>query len=131
MDAVGDAVWAAAHEDINLITLLIEATGAGLQILKRDGEWMSVAPIPGQLIADTGDMMQRLTNGQIPATTHRVLAPEEQHGPRYSMPFFIHPHPDTKLTCLPQCKGQHRPARYRSISAEDYLERLRVVGTDF
>ena len=124
-----DAVWAAAHEDINLITLLIEATGAGLQILRRDGEWMSIAPIPGQLIADTGDMMQRLTNGQISATTHRVLAPDEQNGPRYSMPFFIHPHPDTNLACLPQCVGEHIPARYRSISAEDYLEeRLRDNG---
>ncbi|MEE2788108.1 MAG: 2-oxoglutarate and iron-dependent oxygenase domain-containing protein [Myxococcota bacterium] len=124
-----DAVWAAAHEDINLITLLVEATSAGLELLNRNGDWMAIHPIPGQLIADTGDMMQRLTNGQIPATTHRVLAPKTAVGPRYSMPFFVHPHPDSELSALPQCVTERRPAQYTSQTAEAYLaDRLRENG---
>ncbi len=118
-----DGVWAAAHEDINLITLLVEATEPGLQILTRDGKWLDVAPIPGQLIADSGDMLQLLTNGRIPATTHRVLAPPDAKGPRLSMPFFIHPHPDFVLEPIGHCVTLENPARFRSVSALGYLRR--------
>lgn len=123
------AVWAAEHEDINLITLLAEATEPGLELLRRDGTWMSVAPVPGQLIADTGDMMQRLTNGLLPSTTHRVLAPPDADGPRYSMPYFIHPHPDYMLAPLDSCVSADNPRRWDDCTADEYLtERLREIG---
>ena len=128
-DEVSDAVWAAAHEDINLITLLVEATSPGLQLLRRDGEWLPIAPIPGQLIADSGDVLQRLTNGVIPATTHRVLAPSESRGPRFSMPYFMHPRPEFVISPLPTCVSPERPRRWPDITAGDYLaERLREIG---
>ena len=121
------AVWAAAHEDINMMTLLSEATQPGLELLTRKGEWLPIHPVPGQLIADTGDMFQRLTNGRFPATTHRVVAPPEQRSARYSMPFFIHPHPDTVLTPLAACVGHSGGLRYEQISAHEYLRnRLRA-----
>ncbi|TNF31888.1 MAG: isopenicillin N synthase family oxygenase [Deltaproteobacteria bacterium] len=129
-EPVGEgAVWAAAHEDINLMTLLPEATEPGLELLRRDGTWLPVTPIPGQLIADTGDMFQRLTNGAIPATTHRVLAPPGIRSHRYSMPFFVHPVPDQVLAPLPGFVSDARPRRWADITAEAYLgERLRDNG---
>ena len=121
------AVWAAAHEDINMMTLLSEATEPGLELLTRDGEWLPIHPVPGQLIADTGDMFQRLTNGRFPATTHRVVAPANQRNARYSMPFFIHPHPDTMLTPIASCAGETNGLRYEALNAHEYLQsRLRA-----
>ena len=122
-------VWAAAHEDINLITLLVEATEPGLQLLRRDGEWLGIEPIKGQLICDAGDMLQLITNGKIPSTTHRVLAPPNQTGPRYSMPFFIHPHPDCPLQVLDNCITKDHPRRWPDTTADTYLQqRLREIG---
>lgn len=124
------AVWAAAHEDINLITLLCEATDPGLELLTRDGTWLPITPIRGQLIADTGDMMERLTNGLLPSTTHRVLAPQGARKSRYSMPFFVHPRPEHVLTPLPGMVTEARPRRWEDITAEAYLfERFREIGT--
>ncbi|MGC6417002.1 MAG: isopenicillin N synthase family dioxygenase [Bradymonadia bacterium] len=124
-----DGIWAAAHEDINLITLLVEATEPGLELQTRDGRWLPITPVPGQLIADTGDMMQRLTNGFIPATTHRVCAPPAATGPRYSIPFFMHPHPDALLKPLASCLIDGTACRYPLQTAEEYLgKRLRDNG---
>jgi len=121
------AVWAAAHEDINMMTLLSEATEPGLELLTNEGQWMPIHPVPGQLIADTGDMFQRLTNGRFPATTHRVVAPPGQRNERFSMPFFIHPHPDVLLTPVPSCIDGDSAPRYEAITAHDYLQnRLRA-----
>ena len=123
------AVWAAAHEDINLITLLVEATEPGLQLLTREGEWLPIEPVPGQLIVDTGDMMQRITNGKIPSTTHRVLAPPGHSRERYSVPFFVHPRPDVELSVLPSCLEESEKSPVESISAGRYLaQRLRDNG---
>jgi isopenicillin N synthase-like dioxygenase len=123
------AVWAAEHEDINLITLLLGATDRGLEVLRRDGEWVAIEPIPGQLIADTGDMMRRITNGVVPATTHRVIAPGTAGGPRYSIPFFIHPRPDAVLSALPSCVNEDNPQRWPDVTAQEFLnERLRETG---
>ena len=86
-------------------------------------------PVPGQLIADTGDMMQRLTNGLIPATTHRVRAPQSAAGPRYSIPFFMHPHPDVYLDPLASCLDGDQGLAYPRQTAEAYLgDRLRANG---
>lgn len=123
------AVRAAAHEDINMITILPEATSSGLEILTREGEWVAVAPLPGQLIVDAGDMLSRLTNNVIPATTHRVVNPEGENSVRYSLPFFVHPYSDFNLEVLPQCVTDALPAKYPPITAGAFLnQRLREIG---
>lgn len=122
------AIRAAAHEDINLITILVAANGAGLELLDRDGNWLPVDTDPENLIVDAGDMLARATNDVIPATTHRVVNPDpEINESRYSMPFFMHPHPDALITCLESCKGAG--AKYEDITADAFLkQRLREIG---
>jgi len=121
------ALRAAPHEDINLITILVAAQGAGLELLDHNGAWLPVENEPGDLIVDTGDMMARITNGVLPSTTHRVVNPAGPNVSRYSMPFFMHLAADTPLECLPSCIGEgfhHAP-----ITAGEYLiERLRENG---
>lgn len=121
------SIRAAAHGDINLITILMGATAAGLQLLDRDGSWLDVETKPGQLVVDSGDMMSRITNELIPATVHRVINPEESNSARYSMPFFVHPHPEAMLECIPSCIGDG--AKYPPISSHECLvERLKDIG---
>lgn len=120
-------VRAAAHEDINLITILVSATSSGLQLKDRDGSWLDVESDPNSLIVDAGDMLARITNDIIPSTTHRVINPEGPNTARYSMPFFMHPNPDAMLTCLPSCRGAGE--KYPPITAQDFLyQRLREIG---
>jgi isopenicillin N synthase-like dioxygenase len=124
------AVRAAAHEDINFITLLCGATQPGLQILSRSNEWLSVPSIPGQIIVDTGDMLQNLTNGIFKSTTHRVINPEGENISRYSIPFFVHPSSNVSLAPLKSCVNLNgSKPEYRSFTAGEYLnERLREIG---
>ncbi len=120
---------AAEHEDINIMTLLPEATQSGLEILTREGEWLEVPSLPGQIIVDTGDMTKRITNDKIPATTHRVVNPKGEPSDRYSMPFFVHPHPDFRLEVLETMLGSGEEAKYPPITAMEFLEeRLREIG---
>jgi isopenicillin N synthase-like dioxygenase len=122
-----DGVRSAAHEDINLITLLPAPQGPGLELLDRDGRWLSVETSRNNLIVDSGDMLARMTNDVIPATTHRVVNPEAANVSRYSMPFFMHPDADVVLRCLPSCVGAG--AKYEDIRAGTFLEqRLREIG---
>jgi isopenicillin N synthase-like dioxygenase len=124
------AVRAAAHEDINLITLLCEATDSGLEILARDGSWMAVETGEGQIVVDAGDMLSRVTNGVVPATTHRVVNPPSVlNRERYSMPFFVHPYPACDLTVLDRFVSPARPPRFPPITAGAFLDqRLREIG---
>ncbi|HZV09965.1 MAG TPA: 2-oxoglutarate and iron-dependent oxygenase domain-containing protein, partial [Novosphingobium sp.] len=126
------AIRAGAHEDINLITLLLGAEEAGLELLTKQGEWQEVAPPPGALVINIGDMLQRLTNHVLPSTTHRVRNPDAARAAhsRYSMPFFLHLRSDFAFHTLPQCITPENPDRYPvSITADDYLqERLREIG---
>lgn len=120
-------IRAAAHEDINLITILVSATTSGLQLKDRDGTWLDIESDPNSLIVDAGDMLSRITNEVIPSTTHRVVNPEGPNTARYSMPFFMHPNPDAMLTCLPSCRGAGE--KYPPITAQDFLmQRLREIG---
>lgn len=114
---------AAAHEDINLITLLPEATQSGLEILTREGEWVKVPSLEGQMIVDTGDMMKRITNDYLRATRHRVVNPEGEPTERYSMPFFVHPHPDAELDVIDECVPAGEEPKYETITADEYLQR--------
>lgn len=128
----GGAIRAGAHEDINLITLLLGAEEAGLELLTRQGEWMGIFPPEGALVINIGDMLQRLTNHVLPSTTHRVRNPEGARTgfSRYSMPFFLHLRSDFPFVTLPQCITPENPDRYpTSITADQYLqERLREIG---
>ena len=129
-DAPG--VRAGAHEDINVITLLLGAEEAGLQLKEKDGSWLDIAPPPGALVVNIGDMLQRLTNHVLPSTTHRVVnpAPERRGFARYSTPFFLHFNPDFLIETLPSTITPDNPDRYadRAITAEEYLlERLREI----
>ena len=125
-------VRAGAHEDINLITLLLGAEEAGLELLDKDGRWLPVRPPEGAMVVNVGDMLQRLTNHVLPSTTHRVVnpAPERRGFSRYSMPFFLHPAPDFLIETLPSTISADRPNRYTTpITAHDYLhERLVEIG---
>lgn len=121
------SVRAAAHEDINLITLLVGATDSGLELLDQDGQWLAINSTPEQIVVDSGDMLSRIANEVIPATTHRVVNPQNQASDRYSMPFFCHPHPDALLSCIPSCLGAG--AKYPDIKARDFLnQRLQEIG---
>jgi isopenicillin N synthase-like dioxygenase len=117
----------AAHEDVNLITLLPAPQESGLELLDRDGQWIAVNTARHNLIVDSGDMMARLTNDVIPATTHRVVNPLTDNRSRYSLPFFMHPDSDVTLSCLPSCIGSG--AKYADIRAGTFLQqRLRDIG---
>ena len=124
------SVRAGAHEDINVITLLLGAEEAGLEVKHRSGEWLGVNPPPGALVINCGDMLQRYTGGVLPSTTHRVVnpSPDRARFPRYSTPFFLHFNQDFLIEALPGCLaegGRAEPA----ITAQDYLmERLREIG---
>ncbi len=123
-------VRAGAHEDINVITLLLGAEEAGLQALHRTGEWLDVNPPAGSLVINCGDMLQRLTGGVLPSTTHRVLnpSPERAKFPRYSTPFFLHFNQDVLIEALPQCLEEGGKAE-APITAQNYLmERLSEIG---
>ena len=130
-DAVEGAVRAAQHEDINLITLLIGSKEQGLEILTRDGRWVPVSTLPGTIVVNVGDMLQRLTNHVYPSTTHRVVNPEGDAArqARYSIPFFLHPNPHFLIETLPQCQSVDRPNLYpEGITANEFLlQRLREI----
>jgi isopenicillin N synthase-like dioxygenase len=127
----GPHIRAGAHEDINVITLLLGAEEAGLEVIEKDGGWLPINPPPGSLVCNIGDMLQRLTNHRLPSTTHRVVnpAPERRGFPRYSTPFFLHFNSDYVIKTLPNCIDPAHPDRYpEPITANDYLqERLREI----
>jgi len=124
-------VRAGAHEDINLITLLVGASAAGLEVRSRKGEWVPFTADADTIVVNIGDMLQRLTNHVYPSTTHRVVNPpgQEARKPRYSTPFFLHPNPDFLIDVLPSTVTPDNPKRYpEPITAQGYLEeRLREI----
>jgi len=130
-NAAPGAVRAARHEDINLITLLIGSKEQGLEILTRQGHWLPVSTLPGTIVVNVGDMLQRLTNHVYPSTTHRVVNPagKAARQARYSIPFFLHPNPDFLIKTLPTCVTPGNPDRYpEPITANDYLvQRLKEI----
>ena len=126
------AIRAAAHGDINTITLLLGAEEAGLQLLNKQGEWMPVSPPKGALAVNVGDMLDRLTNGKLRSTTHRVVNPRGQaaYRARYSMPFFLHFRPDYVIETLPSCIDPQAPDDHPApISSHEFLlQRLREIN---
>lgn len=125
------AVRAAAHGDINLITLLMGAQGKGLQVQNHEGQWIDAMAQPDELMINVGDMLSRHTNNRLKSTIHQVVnPPRELWGTsRYSIPFFMHPVSDMKLNCLPECIDENHPKLYEDITAGDFLhERLVELG---
>jgi isopenicillin N synthase-like dioxygenase len=126
-----DAVRAGAHEDINLITLLIGASADGLEVLTRDNEWFPIKAHGEDVVVNVGDMLQRLTNNKLKSTTHRVVNPprEQMKFSRFSVPFFLHPKATMDLTSLESCIDEQHPKIYSDMTAGEYLdERLREIG---
>jgi len=125
------AIRAEQHEDINLITLLVGASAEGLQIQTLNGDWVAVTALPGQIVVNVGDMLQRLTNNRLRSTTHRVVNPprEKWGSSRFSIPFFLHPKSSMSLACLKDCIDTDHPKAYDDATAGEYLdERLREIG---
>jgi len=126
-----DAVRAGAHEDINLITLLIGASADGLEVLTRSNEWLPIKAHHSDIVVNVGDMLQRLTNNKLKSTTHRVVNPprELMKTSRFSVPFFLHPRSDMDLTSLESCIDAEHPKVYSDMTAGEYLdERLSEIG---
>ncbi|MBT2748799.1 MULTISPECIES: isopenicillin N synthase family dioxygenase [unclassified Lysobacter] len=124
-------VRAGAHEDINLITLLVGASSEGLEVKSHQGEWVPFTADADTIVVNIGDMLQRLTNHVYPSTTHRVVNPPgaKARQPRYSTPFFLHPNPDFLIDVLDSTITPDNPSRYpEPITAQGYLEeRLREI----
>ena len=130
IDAHPASLRSAPHEDINLITLLCEATADGLELRQRDGLWRPIHALEGQIIVDSGDMLQQLTNGLLKSTTHRVVNPDSDRDRRFSMPYFVHPKAEADLTPLPSCIAKTGGcATFPPITAGAYLQqRLQEIG---
>jgi isopenicillin N synthase-like dioxygenase len=136
------AIRSSAHEDINLITLLIGASSPGLQVKNRQGHWVPITTQPSEIVVNVGDMLQRLTNHKLKSTTHQVVNPPvAPQGPqggqpatgasarRFSIPFFLHPVSDVSLDALESCVTPSNPKREPAITAGEYLrQRLREIG---
>ena len=129
-DADPQSIRAAAHEDINLITLLCEATTGGLELLERNGSWRPIHALKGQIVVDSGDMLQNITNGYYRSTTHRVVNPDNSRERRFSMPFFVHPKSAVSLDPLASCVAKTGSKKaFPAITAGEYLaQRLREIG---
>jgi isopenicillin N synthase-like dioxygenase len=129
-EPTGEHIRAGAHEDINTITLLLGAEEAGLELKTKDGRWIPVSPKPGELVINIGDMLQRLTNGVLRSTSHRVVnpAPDRASHARYSMPFFLHFRSDFLIEALPGTVPAGEQPKWEPITADGYLqERLREI----
>lgn len=124
------SIRAGAHEDINFITLLCEATAGGLELLRRDGSWLPIHALKGQIIVDTGDMLQNLSNGLFKSTTHRVVNPDNSREQRFSMPYFVHPRSEVDLSPMASCVARTGGKKlYPDIKAGEYLhQRLNEIG---
>ena len=131
LDISDGAVRAAAHGDINLITLLMGASADGLEILTKQNKWIPISSKDDELVINVGDMLERLTNKRLLSTVHRVVNPsiDKLGTSRYSIPFFMHPRPEMDLSCLENCCSQNNPKQFEDITAGGFLEeRLRDIG---
>jgi isopenicillin N synthase-like dioxygenase len=131
LDKPKGAERAAAHGDINLITLLMGAQGKGLQVQNNQGVWIDAIAEPDELMINVGDMLSRLTNNKLKSTIHKVINPEKElwGTSRYSIPFFMHPKAEMKLNCLVGCIDKEHPKLYEDTTAGEFLtERLIELG---
>lgn len=109
----------APHTDANFMTFLAQTEVPGLQVRLPSGDWLDVPYVRDSYAVNSGDMMYRWTNGRFKSTPHRALPPVGRH--RYAIPFFLGPHLDTVIACLPTCQGPDNPSRFPPISYDQYL----------
>ena len=109
----------APHTDANFMTFLAQSGVPGLQIQIPSGKWWDVPHVPGSFVVNTGDMLHRWSNERFLSTAHRVVPPEDQA--RYAIPYFMGPHIDTLISCLPTCCGADNPPRYPDITYDEYI----------
>jgi len=109
----------APHTDANFMTFLAQSDVPGLQVRMPSGDWLDVPDVPGSFAVNSGDMMTRWTNGRFKSTPHRAVPPVGR--PRYAIPYFLGPHLDTVIECLPTCQGPDRPPKYPPITYDEYL----------
>lgn len=116
-------VRAGEHTDYGSFTLLFQDEVEGLEIYTAEGAWIAAPYIPGTIIVNTGDLMQRWTNNVFCSTKHRVMIPTDERVKlsRYSAAFFCHPNNDTEITCLKSCQSSNLPQLYPTITAGEYL----------
>ena len=123
-----DAVRAAEHTDICLITLLLGADTPGLQVMNHDGDWVAAEIAPDQIVVNVGNMLERLCNSRLISTKHRVVNPPHElwHLPRISIPFFLQPRPEMDLSCLSSCVNEEHPKKFEGITSGQFLNRRLV-----
>ena len=109
----------APHTDANFLTFLAQSDVPGLQVRTPEGDWLDVPYVPGSYAVNTGDMMHRWTNRRVKSTPHRALPPVGR--PRYAIPFFLGPHLDTVIECLPTCASPGHPPQFPPITYDAYL----------
>ena len=109
----------APHTDANFLTFLAQSDVPGLQVRRPSGDWVDVPYVPGSYAVNSGDMMHRWTNGRVKSTPHRAVPPVGRH--RYAIPFFLGPHIDTVIECLPTCRSADHPPRFAPITYADYI----------
>jgi isopenicillin N synthase-like dioxygenase len=119
VEAAPNQFGIAPHTDANFLTFLAQTEVPGLQLRLPSGDWLDVPYVPGSFAVNSGDMMTRWTNGRFKSTPHRALPPVGR--PRYAIPFFLGPHLDTEIACLPTCQGQDNPAKFPPITYDAYL----------
>jgi isopenicillin N synthase-like dioxygenase len=119
VEAAPNQFGIAPHTDANFLTFLAQTEVPGLQLRLPSGDWLDVPYVPGSFAVNSGDMMTRWTNGRFKSTPHRALPPVGR--PRYAIPFFLGPHLDTEIACLPTCQGPDNPAKFPPITYDAYL----------
>jgi len=119
VEAEANQFGIAPHTDANFMTFLAQTEVPGLQVRMPNATWLDVPYVPGSFAVNSGDMMARWTNGRFKSTPHRALPPVGRH--RYAIPYFLGPHMDTVIACLPTCQGPDRPPKQPPITYSDYL----------
>jgi isopenicillin N synthase-like dioxygenase len=117
--AVAGQQGCGTHTDYGIVTLLAQDDVAGLEVQRRDGDWVQADVEPGVYVVNLGDMMARWTNDRYVSTPHRVTSPPDVH--RYSIPFFTNTDAHAVVSCLPGCSSADDPPRYPPVAAGDYL----------
>jgi isopenicillin N synthase-like dioxygenase len=111
---------AGEHTDYGNVTILATDDAGGLEVRRRDGEWLKAPTVPGAFVCNIGDCLMRWTNDTYVSTPHRVVNPAGRE--RFSVAFFLDPNPDAMVECLPGCGGPGNPPRYPPVRGDDYLQ---------